>query len=107
MAGDYRIGEMVVEADDWLAERRLNELHLSREGVLVLGIHPIDGDFIGTPVSETRIHVGDRLILYGKSTQLTELSERRHGLSGFLAHQDAVLEHQELLEEQVAQIDGQ
>jgi len=36
--GRRRISELLVEPDDWLTDRTLAELDLSREGLLVLGI---------------------------------------------------------------------
>lgn len=101
---DYRIGEMLVEPEDWLTGRQLKELQLTREGILVLGIHEADGDFVGTPIGEIRIHAGDRLILYGRGEQLVDLSNRRSGLSGFLAHQEAITEQLEIIEELVQHV---
>jgi len=37
LSGDYAVAELVVEADDWLANRTLIELKLTDEGVLVPG----------------------------------------------------------------------
>lgn len=38
LTGDYAVQELHVQAGDWLADRSLDELRLSDEGVLVLGI---------------------------------------------------------------------
>lgn len=100
VASEYRIVELTIEADDWLANRLLRDLRLSSEGVLVLGIHRVNGDYVGTPLGDTHIYPDDRLILYGRASQIAELSQRRPGMTGYLAHQEAVAEQIDLLEEQ-------
>lgn len=101
LADNYRVAELIVEAHDWIANKRIGDLHLSREGVLVLGIFRDDGDYVGTPVGETYILAADKLILYGRANVLIELSQRGQGPFGNLAHVEAVVEQQELLEEQL------
>ncbi len=101
LANDFRVAELLVEAHDWIANKRIGDLQLSREGVLVLGIFRDDGDYVGTPIGETYVLAGDKLILYGRANVLIELSQRGQGPYGNLAHVEAVVEQQELLEEQL------
>ena len=101
LADDFRVGEMIVEVRDWLANKRLDELQLSQEGVLVLGIFRDGGDYVGTPVGETYLMPGDKLIVYGRSNHLIELSRRGRGPFGHLAHAEAVAGQQEYLEERI------
>jgi hypothetical protein len=90
LSDNYGVSEIQVEADDWLAEKTLAELELSAEGLLVLSIRHADGEFIGTPLGESLIRAGDRLILYGREEQLADLDERRKGVEGDDAHRRGV-----------------
>ena len=49
ISGDYTVMELFVEDDDWIANRRLDELDLPHEGIQVLGIVGSDGGYRGTP----------------------------------------------------------
>ena len=100
LQGGYAVSELLVEPNDWLAEKTLIELTLPQEGVLVLGINRVQGAFLGTPTGDTDIHAGDTLILYGPVGRIEELDQRRRGKKGDAAHQEAIEEHEEDLEEQ-------
>lgn len=100
LEGGYAVSELLVEPNDWLANKDLIELKLPHEGVLVLGIQRTEGVFLGTPTGEMEIHPGDTLIVYGPVDRIEELDQRRRGKKGDVAHQDAVVEHEEELEEQ-------
>lgn len=93
LSGDYQVAELNVEEHDWLAGRTLEQLALSREGVLVLGIVRDSGNYIGAPRAETKVNPGDTLLLYGRDEILTDLDERRAGMGGQLRHGEAVAEH--------------
>ena len=98
-AGEYSGMEMAVEATDWMCDRDLAELRLSDEGVLVLGIQRAEnGTYVGAPKGWTKVHAGDVLILYGDGHRLSELDERKAGLFGEAAHQQAVQEQAEAYE---------
>lgn len=92
LTGDYRVVELTVEPQDWLAAKPLRELRLNDEGVLVLGIQRPDGSFTGAPDGDTAAHPGDTLILYGRAARIDELDERRNDHRGHFAHMDAVAE---------------
>lgn len=93
VAGEFSVMEMVVEATDWMCDRDLAELRLSDEGVLVLGIQRADrGAYVGAPKAWTTVHADDTLILYGHGDRLAELDERKAGMFGEAAHQQAVQE---------------
>ncbi len=96
VAGEYAVMELVVEQTDWMCDRDLAELRLSDEGVLVLGIQrAADGTYVGAPKGWTKVHADDVLILYGDDQRLAELDERKAGLFGEAAHQQAVQEQAE------------
>lgn len=88
---DYRIVEIDVDEDSWLADQRLDELSLTDEGVLVLGVIRGDGSYLGAPQPDTRLEVGDTIVSYGRGGRLEELSERRPGDAE--AHRRAVAAH--------------
>lgn len=73
----YAVSEMKVEAGDWLSGKTLQEVALTSEGVLVLGIQRPGGEFIGAPRGDSRIQTDDLLILYGPISRLEELDQRR------------------------------
>lgn len=100
LSGDYRVRELDVEEDDWVAGRRLDELNLFEEGIFVLGIHRSDGSYVGVPRGETEIETRDRLVLYGGAEDLGELDERRRGTAGDEAHEEALREQSEEREQQ-------
>ncbi len=82
-----------MRAGDWLAERTLGELQLRKEGAVVLGITLGDGTWVGSPTFETRIHDGERVVIYAPAARLGDLDRRRTGSDGDEAHRAAVAEH--------------
>jgi hypothetical protein len=100
LSGDYGIIEMEVEAEDWLARRKLSELQLSDEGILVLGVLRPDGTYLGAPKGPTEVNVGDTLIMYGRSPVLAELDRRRADASGEAAHRLSIADQERVLREQ-------
>jgi hypothetical protein len=99
ISGDYTVTELYVEQGDWVANRRLEELELTDEGIRVLGIVGTDGDYRGTPAGSTTIHPGETLVVYGRVDAVAEIDERKAGPSGDAEHIDAVEEQQQLSEE--------
>lgn len=100
MAGEYRVSELYVEPDDWLADKSLEQLRLQDEGIQVLGINRKAGKYIGAPDGSTMILAGDVLVLYGRTSSFVELDTRRRGARGDQEHEKAVEEHKEIVEEQ-------
>ena len=92
LASNYAVAELGVEADSWVAEHELADLHLPAEGVLVLGIRRADGSFIGAPRGHTNVHQHDTLILYGFADVLEDLGTRKVGMAGDRAHEELVSE---------------
>ena len=100
LAGDYRVTEITVKDDDWLAGRSLASLKLSAEGVLVLGINRADGGYLGAPRGETELAAGDTLLIYGRENRIHELDQRPAGSEGSRKHVNAVIEEKEHEERQ-------
>ncbi len=94
LSGSYRVMEVNVRGDDWLAGKTIREACLDEEGVTVLGIYRDEGGYLGAPKADTRVRPGDTLLLYGRAGNLQELSRRRSGATGEAAHQDAVREQE-------------
>jgi len=101
LSGDYTVVELVVEDGDWLLKRALQDLCLDDEGVLVLGIQRAAGDYIGAPHPQTRVKLGDRLILYGCAPRLDKIDCRSAGSEGDRCHQDGIEEQKRALAENV------
>ncbi len=106
LGGEYGVMELQVQPEDWLADHTLLELRLREEGVLVLGIQPADGAYIGAPTRNARIRPGDTLVLYGRGNNLAALDERRRHIGGQLAHLDAVAEQRRIEEESERELEA-
>jgi hypothetical protein len=96
LSGEYGVHELKVHEDDWLACRRLAELRLRDEGVVVLGIHR-PGGYVGLPKGHAEILPGDTLVLYGQDHRLVELDHRLRGRAGDTAHAQAAAEQRQLV----------
>lgn len=97
---DYGVSELRVAEGDWIAGRALGETGLVREGVLVLGIECPGNRFVGAPAADTRIEVGDRLLLYGRTPRIAEIDARSAGSDGDAAHWGAVSEWESVAREE-------
>lgn len=89
---DYRIVEIHIEPDSWLASKTLGDLELPEEGVQVIGLVRPDEEYIGAPSQTYRLKTGDRLVVYGRNLRLQELSTRHSGEE--TAHNAAKEEHE-------------
>lgn len=87
---DYAVDRQKVWDGEWLAGRTLADAQLSAEGIIVLGVERADGSFLGAPTGQTRMEVGDTLLLYGSAPQLRELADRPAGDAGQAAHDASV-----------------
>lgn len=65
LQSEYRVAEVEINEDEWLANDTAKGLDLSDEGVILLGIER-NGDYIGAPGPDTEIRPGDTVVLYGK-----------------------------------------
>jgi K+/H+ antiporter YhaU regulatory subunit KhtT len=102
LEGGYEVAELLVEESDWIAGRRLDEVTLRDEGVVVLGVHRPDGGYIGAPDGDTVIRAGDVLTLYGRTGRVAELDRRARGSAGDAAHAAAVGEQERVEAEEDA-----
>jgi hypothetical protein len=100
LGGEYRIAELLVEPNDWLADQTLAQSRLRDEGIVVLGIEQADGTYIGAPKSGRRILSGDLLLLYGRHAALQQLDDRKAGAHGTAEHRQAVAEQKKVVEAQ-------
>jgi hypothetical protein len=112
LSGEYAIGEIYVQKDDWMASRSLRSLKMASEGVVVLSVTRADGTFVGAPKPETKLRPGDMLVVYGRTPRIQALDERRRGMGGELAHVEAVADEkikardEEIEENQAAERDA-
>lgn len=100
LARGYRVSELQVEADDWLANKKLMELQLRDEGVLVLGVQRKKSEYIGAPTGSTLIQPEDTLILYGPVEGIEALDQRKKGARGDKEHQKAMKEQKKIRKEE-------
>jgi TrkA family protein len=92
VSGEYTVAELLVEPEDWVADRRLDELDLPDEGLRVLGIVRPDDSYVGAPAGSTVIEPGDTLVLYGRAEDVAELDRRKAGPAGDEEHLRAAAE---------------
>lgn len=88
----YSVCEVKVEAGDWVAGKALSEIRLGDEGVQVLGIRRLNGDYVGAPSGRTYVRADDTLLVYGKTEHVAEIDNRRAGRGGDAAHEERVAE---------------
>ncbi len=103
----YTISMITVKENSWLAGRKLRELRLNEEGVLVLAIYrKVDGEekFMGAPRGDTVILAGDTLVCYGPEETLMNLSQRLKGPRGDREHVEAV--KKEELRKKIREVQG-
>ncbi len=99
----YSIGEFKVREKSWLENKKLKELKLDEEGIIVLAIYRKIGEeekYIGAPHGETEIRRGDKLICYGPEEAIRNLSQRLKGKKGDEQHEKAVVEEKKRKEEE-------
>src|SRR5215210_1252340 len=92
VSGEFTVAELLVQPEDWVAQRRLDELELPDEGLRVLGIVRPDGSYLGTPAGATVVEAGDTLVLYGRAEDVAELDRRKAGPAGDEEHRRAAAE---------------
>jgi hypothetical protein len=95
LAAGYRVSEIRVQREDWMAGKTLGQMRLRDEGVNVLGVQRRSGKYIGALTGESRVEAGDTMVLYGRAALLEALEERRLGINGDIAHNEAVADQKE------------
>ncbi|KAA0000994.1 MAG: potassium transporter TrkA [Thermoplasmata archaeon] len=104
----YSIGEFKVKEGSWLENKKLRELRVDEEGILILGIYrriEEEEQFIGAPDGDTEIMKGDTLICYGPEEAIKNLSQRLRGRAGDEQHEKAV-EEERIRKEQERELGG-
>lgn len=100
LSGDYVIRELRIDENDWLAGKPLRDCRLSQEGISVLGVYRLNGNYVGVPKASTEIHAGDTLVLYGRAEALQKLDRREKGGQGDREHDQAVGDHDQRMHQQ-------
>jgi hypothetical protein len=100
LSGEYRVTELKVKPESWIADKDLGETKLRDEGVLVLAVRKEQGKYLGAPRGETRIEAGDLLVLYGRKSRLDNLDQRVTGPEGNKEHEEATREQKKVSREE-------
>lgn len=95
LKNEYEISVITVNSDDWIANKKIKDINLRKEGINLIGIQRKDGTYIGTPFGDTKITVDDQLTLYGRKKNLKNLEKRKRDASGEKDHQEAIKEQDE------------
>lgn len=90
ISDDFTVSEVEPTEGSWLLGRRLEELALREEGVIVLGVYRRDGRYLGVPGGPTLVEPGDRLVIYGEDDRVFALTDRAAGPEGDRQHQETV-----------------
>jgi NhaP-type Na+/H+ and K+/H+ antiporter len=102
LSGDYQITELQVTADDWIRGKALAQAGLRKEGIMVLGVTRENGTYLGAPDGDTEVRENDQLILYGRSSAIRELDQRRKGSSGDRKHMEKTREQRRIRRQEKA-----
>jgi hypothetical protein len=102
LAGEYRLAEVMVGKEHWIANRTLADTRLSKEGLLVLGVKRFDGTYLGAPRGSTLILPDDVIIVYGRTTEIESIDQRRKTKRGDYEHIEAMKEQEQVLDEEEA-----
>jgi len=100
LRNEYEITVIMVNEDDWMANKKVKDVSLRKEGINLIGIQRKDGTYIGTPYGDTKIANKDQLILYGRKKSLQNLEKRKQNTSGDLDHEKAIKEQSQEQEKQ-------
>lgn len=95
LADNYKISELRVDEESWLGNKKLIDLDLRKEGIIVLGIQSEDGDYVGSPNGSSLIKPHDVITMYGKEETFLNLNQRERNWKGEMDHKKAVNDHQE------------
>lgn len=99
LAGDYRLVELKISQEDWIANRSLQDAELRDEGLVVLGIKRENGPYIGGPKGDSMVLPGDTLLVYGKIRSVEELDSRRRDWTGDREHRARVQDEENAAQE--------
>ena len=75
LADNYKVAEIYIAGRHRLSGRKLQDSHLSQQGLTVLGIQKPDGNYIGVPNASTGIEAKDVLIVYGNKDNIQKFSK--------------------------------
>lgn len=103
----FTISQFKVREDSWVAGKKLRDLKLDEEGVLVLSIYrKVDGEekFVGAPNGDTEVMTGDVLVCYGPEEAILNLSKRLKGVKGDMEHAEAIA--RERVREELRRLSG-
>jgi len=89
----YMITRIIVRKNSWLSNKKLKELKLEQEGLIVLSIYRTIGKEekqVGLPTGDTEIKPGDILVCYSRSSVSKNLAQRYKGIEGDREHEEKV-----------------
>ncbi len=95
----YHISRITVKKNSWLADKKVEELRLNLEGILILSLYrniETEEKFIGVPESNTVIEKGDILICYTREDAGKSLAQRPKGEKGDEQHQAGITKEKDL-----------
>jgi hypothetical protein len=73
LSAGFGVAEAKLSPGHWMTGKTLTELDLKEYGILILGIQRASGEYEGAPHGETRIEVGDTLVVYGRGKEVVSV----------------------------------
>jgi K+/H+ antiporter YhaU regulatory subunit KhtT len=95
MGEGYWVTELIVREEGWVSGKRLEELHLTDIGVIVLGIERTGKEYIGSPTGQCQILAGDKLLVYGSQENLANFEANRSDPDGEKRHRQYLEKNRE------------
>lgn len=72
----FTVSRFTIDKDDWLSNKKLQDLKLQDEGIIVLCIENEDGEIECTPTGEEQVSAGDELTVFAQEDNVRELKNR-------------------------------
>lgn len=72
----FTVSRFMVDENTWLSNKKLEDLKLQDEGILVLCIENKEGEITCTPTGDEQISAGDELTVFAEEDNVSELKNR-------------------------------
>lgn len=78
----FTVSRFTVDEDTWLSNKKLEDLKLQDEGILVLCIENEDGEITCAPTGDEQVSAGDELTVFAEEDNVSELKNRLNDKAG-------------------------
>ncbi len=92
---NYKISEKKLDGNDWMCHKTLEQLSLSEEGIIILGVDRKDEGYFGSPSGNFELLPDDMITIYGKADGIRSVYERKKGRKAVHEHEKFVKKEEE------------